>query len=235
MSSSVITQQSSGLATETQSGLVSTGTQSFGGDKTFAGTKVVVNGNVGIGTSSPGAKMHLSSGDASYAWYGPNTTWGGFLIVGACQNQVTTLKAQVISTDGNIHLDSATSKSAYINYYSQGNTYINAQAGNVGIGTTTPSYKLHVNGSGFFSSNVLCFRGEFSSGDANYLNGLDGFYGSGSDGYYRMVRPGYSSAFWQHGHGGSTGTIQWATSYGSALYRRNRTDDATWTAWRQVD
>lgn len=38
MSSSVITQQSSGLATETQSGLVSTGTQSF------AGVKTLVNG-----------------------------------------------------------------------------------------------------------------------------------------------------------------------------------------------
>lgn len=37
MSSSVITQQSTGLATETQSGLVSTGTQSFAGNKTFAG------------------------------------------------------------------------------------------------------------------------------------------------------------------------------------------------------
>jgi hypothetical protein len=41
MSSSVISQQSLGLATETQSGLVGTGTQSFSGDKTFAGAYTV--------------------------------------------------------------------------------------------------------------------------------------------------------------------------------------------------
>ena len=41
--SSIIKQQSSGLATETQDGLVSTGTQTFGGDKTFSGN-VTLNG-----------------------------------------------------------------------------------------------------------------------------------------------------------------------------------------------
>jgi hypothetical protein len=35
MSSSVITQQSTGLATDTQPGLVGTGAQTFAGDKTF--------------------------------------------------------------------------------------------------------------------------------------------------------------------------------------------------------
>lgn len=39
--SSIIKQQSSGLATETQDGLVSTGTQTFGGDKTFSGNVAV--------------------------------------------------------------------------------------------------------------------------------------------------------------------------------------------------
>lgn len=37
MSSSVITSPNLGAATQTQSGLVSTGTQTFGGDKNFAG------------------------------------------------------------------------------------------------------------------------------------------------------------------------------------------------------
>lgn len=53
MSSSIITQQSTGLATETQSGLVGTGAQSFAGNKTFSGstiaftgTSVIVSGNV---------------------------------------------------------------------------------------------------------------------------------------------------------------------------------------------
>lgn len=69
MSSSVITQQSSGLATETQSGLVSTGTQSFAGNKTFTGTNVIVNGNIGVGTASPGAKLDVNGA----AIIGPTT------------------------------------------------------------------------------------------------------------------------------------------------------------------
>ena len=44
MSSSVITQQSTGLATEAQSGLVSTDTQSFAGNKTFSGTTIAFTG-----------------------------------------------------------------------------------------------------------------------------------------------------------------------------------------------
>lgn len=91
-------------------------------------------------------------------------------------------------------------------------------------------------GAGFFGSSVLCFRGGTGYyGDGNYTTGLDGLYGSGYDGFWYTDRPGYSSASWQHNHGGSVGTIQWSTSYGAALYRRNRTDNAYWTAWRQVD
>ena len=44
MSSSVITQQSTGLATETQSGLVSTDAQSIAGNKTFSGTTIAFTG-----------------------------------------------------------------------------------------------------------------------------------------------------------------------------------------------
>jgi hypothetical protein len=51
MSSSVIKQQSTGLATETQDGLVSTGAQTFAGNKTFTG-------NLGIGTQTPSSYGH---------------------------------------------------------------------------------------------------------------------------------------------------------------------------------
>lgn len=53
MPSSIISQQSTGLATDTQSGLVGTGAQTFAGDKTFSGTTIAftgttlnVNGNI---------------------------------------------------------------------------------------------------------------------------------------------------------------------------------------------
>jgi len=46
MASSIITQQITGLATETQDGLVSTGAQTFAGDKTFTGSVSLTNGIV---------------------------------------------------------------------------------------------------------------------------------------------------------------------------------------------
>lgn len=111
-----------------------------------------------------------------------------------------------------------------------------ANNGNVCVGGTNPSTLLDIRGGGIFSSRVFCYRGVAgSSGDANYLSGLDGFYGSSYDGYWSFNRPGYSHAFWQHNHEGSVGTIQWSASYATSLYRRNRTDNTTWSSWRQVD
>ena len=93
-------------------------------------------GSVGIGTTSPSNKLHVSSGDTSFALFGPNTSWSAYLAVGSGTSQIGTKRAHVISTDGNLHLDSGTSNQTYINYYSQTATYINSQGGQVTIGST---------------------------------------------------------------------------------------------------
>jgi hypothetical protein len=126
-------------------------------------------GNVGIGTASPGAKLQVSAGDSSLSLFGPNASWGGYLFVGAGPTQITGQRAQVISTNGNLHLDSApTSYATYINYYSQTPTYINAQGGNVGIGKTNPGYKLDVNGS--INATSILVNGVAISGSGGTVN-----------------------------------------------------------------
>ena len=83
--------------------------------------------------------------NSNYHYYGPNSTWGEYLKVGG--NGRETTKASVVSTNGNLHLDSKDGKATYLNHYSKGNTVLNTRGGSVGIGTTNPgSWKLAVNG-----------------------------------------------------------------------------------------
>jgi hypothetical protein len=104
------------------------------------------NGNVGIGTATPSNKLHISSGDGSLALFGPNATWSGKLYVGAAPNQGVAATAQVIVTDGNLHLDPAPSKNMYLGFYQPRDIYINPNGGNVGIGTTGPGSRLDIVG-----------------------------------------------------------------------------------------
>ncbi len=127
--------------------------------------------NIGIGTTSPGAALHLYQD--RYTLYGPNSTWGASLQVGG--NGRVTTGASVAATNGNLHLDAANGTFAtYINYYSENNTYINGQLGLVGIGTASPSHKLHVNSA---AGNASTLRLTSGSGVSNAkLNFGDGEY-----------------------------------------------------------
>ncbi|MFZ9340357.1 MAG: tail fiber protein, partial [Ilumatobacteraceae bacterium] len=63
----------------------------------------------------------ISSGDNSITKYGPNSSWSSYLAVGAGTSRIDATTAQCISTNGNLHLDSATGKIMYLNYYRSGN------------------------------------------------------------------------------------------------------------------
>ena len=59
----------------------------------------------------------VSSGDNSKITFGPNGTWGAYLRVGSGTADFGNSIAQLISTNGNAHLDGGYSKDIYIGYY----------------------------------------------------------------------------------------------------------------------
>jgi len=87
--------------------------------------------NVGIGTTVPitNSKLHISGGDNSMTYYGPNAIWSGYLWVGAGTNRIAASTAQVISTNGNLHIDPGTGNDIYMNYYAARPTRIHAGSG----------------------------------------------------------------------------------------------------------
>jgi len=130
---------------------------SFGTDRTgatFTETMRITGGKVGIGTSNPQSILDVSgpiriydTTRARYINMSPSNnnqeiqTSGGNLNLVPAGGTVLIYKTSV---DTNLVLRNAANADA-IALYSNGNSHING--GNLGIGTTTPTSKLHVSGS----------------------------------------------------------------------------------------
>jgi len=56
-------------------------------------------------------------GDNCMTYYGPNSTWSSYLVVGAGTDKSGGSTAQVISTNGNLHLDAGNTRDIYYGYY----------------------------------------------------------------------------------------------------------------------
>ena len=78
-------------------------------------------------------------------------TMTGNLAMGA--NSVTGT-AGTIGFYGNFHIDSANGWAMYLNYYDSHDILMVSGGGNVGIGTVSPSYKLHVSGDIYATGGV---------------------------------------------------------------------------------
>lgn len=92
------------------------------------------NGNVGIATTTPAAQLHLIGASSSAG--------SGSFIIGS--TSTTNLRMGYVTGD-HTWIQSHGSTPLYINELGN-NTIINSGSSNVGIGTTNPVFKLHVNG-----------------------------------------------------------------------------------------
>jgi hypothetical protein len=105
-------------------------------------------GNVGIGTTSPEAKLHVQSGNMSSDFYGTaavestgNTDFN--IIAGA--SSIATLNFG--DTDGNVGRIEYSNSSDSMRFFTNAAERMRIKSdGKVGVGTTTPKRPLHVNG-----------------------------------------------------------------------------------------
>jgi hypothetical protein len=171
-------------------------------------------------TSTSNSAQRIRGG----ALHGPNPTWGKYLLVGGDGRQGyvnNTSVASVSTTNGNLHLDSASGYSTYINYYDGNTTYF-------GNGANSIAAEINSAGNSYFPTsydrnNTAYYSNPASTSVMSTLDVRGEIY---NDGWFRNDSGGrgmYSTPYAQHWMAvsntnwrlygtGNTQAIQFATS-----------------------
>jgi len=139
--------------------------------------RITSNGNVGIGTTSPLATLHLSSAGGSSLFLDGTATGTPYISF----RQDNTEMSYIEFIDNGASTD-------YLAIATQGsrNIAIASTGGNVGIGTTSPGVALDIGGVPIAANNSKTIRVAALTGGYYYGAGLEGgFDGSGS-GFTRL-------------------------------------------------
>ena len=125
--------------------------------------RISSTGNVGIGTNSPGSKLHVSGGHIR----AENTGTDAYFFEGIRAGAQTTLR--IYDNANNLYIDSHSNMSFRANQTGGSGGNFHFGGGNVGIGTNNPQTKLHISG---VSENIRVHN----TGTGNY--GLEIWRGS---------------------------------------------------------
>ena len=157
--------------------------------------RITSSGNVGIGTSSPGAKFHLDNGATS----GLNSYFYASAITSGQNTSIAIGKSPNTSNSGTIlwnHVgDGSASNYLGLGAYGGDNKLVVLASGNVGIGTTAPSTTFHVVGATTLNGDVTLPG--LTAGTAAYAIGLTSanklciYTASGSGAFSGTTAAGY--------------------------------------------
>ncbi len=145
-------------------------------------TMRIIDSKVGIGTTSPGVKLDVigathsfNTGAADQATFGGSgNTTNSYVYINTAASYQSALAFQSAGTTQSTIYKPASSNDLRFYNIGAGDVMTITQGGRVGIGTTTPSYKLEVNGTLFVNGAATCLTNQWS--DSRIKTNIDSLH-----------------------------------------------------------